>query len=191
MRPRLLRHTSSQPPSHSAPPPPETCRPPSSRASSPASSTAHPLPTRVASYIWQPRERGLPMVIYGITLAGGPALAPVIEGALCSSESHTGWRWTEYLTLIVMVVQLAVDVLFLDESYAPRLLASKARRLLEETGNFALHAVVSSMSMYSCVCTPANTANASSTRNVVLQRRNCCVITFSGRSRCCPRRFAC
>lgn len=81
------------------------------------------------------------MVIYGITLAGGPALAPVIEGALCSSESHTGWRWTEYLTLIVMVVQLAVDVLFLDESYAPRLLASKARRLLEETGNFALHAV--------------------------------------------------
>lgn len=83
------------------------------------------------------------MVIYGITLAGGPAVAPVIGGALCSAEPRTGWRWTEYLTGIVMMVQVAVDALFLDESYAPRLLVNKARRLREESGNFALHAMVS------------------------------------------------
>lgn len=97
----------------------------------------------VMADIWQPRERGLPMVIYGVTLAGGPAIAPVIGGALCSAEPRTGWRWTEYLTGIVMMVQLLVDVFFLDESYAPRLLVNKARRRREESGNFALHAMVS------------------------------------------------
>ena len=97
----------------------------------------------VIADIWQPRERGLPMVIYGVTLAGGPAVAPVIGGALCSAEPQTGWRWTEYLTGILMMLQVVVDAFFLDETYAPRLLVDKARRLREKTGNFALHATVS------------------------------------------------
>ena len=96
----------------------------------------------VMADIWQPRERGLPMVIYGVTLAGGPAMAPVIGGALCAAEPQTGWRWTMYLTGMVMMVQLVAGVIFLDESYAPRLLVGKARRLREETGNFALHSLV-------------------------------------------------
>ena len=112
----------------------------------------------VMADIWQPRERGLPMAIYGVTLAGGPAIAPIIGGALCSAQSHPGWRWTEYLKGIVIVVQLAADVLLLDESYAPKLLVDKARRLRETTGNFALHAMVSTISklrsyrLYGCVC---------------------------------------
>lgn len=111
----------------------------------------------VMADIWQPRERGLPMVIYGVTLAGGPAIAPVIGGALCSAELRTGWRWTEYLTGIIMMVQLVVDVFFLDETFAPRLLVGKARRLRQETGNFAMHAMVSSVprpascGLYSCI----------------------------------------
>lgn len=39
-----------------------------------------------------------------------------------------------------MISILIVDVIVLDESYPPRLLVFKARRLRHETGNWALHA---------------------------------------------------
>ena len=42
-----------------------------------------------------------------------------------------------------MMAQLIPDLLLCDESYAPTLLVYKARRLRQETGNWALHAKVS------------------------------------------------
>lgn len=40
----------------------------------------------------------------------------------------------------MMMFFLLLDVLVLDETYAPVLLVNKARRLRHETGNWALHA---------------------------------------------------
>lgn len=51
-----------------------------------------------------------------------------------------GWRWTEYLTGILQAVVLVIAVIFIDESYPPKLLVYKARRLRHDTGNWALHA---------------------------------------------------
>ncbi|KAJ5587703.1 Efflux pump bik6 [Penicillium hispanicum] len=91
----------------------------------------------VIADIWPPQQRGVAVVGYAITLVGGPTLGPIIGGAL--SSSYLGWRWTEYLTGIVMMAQFALDVLILDESYTPVLLSYKARRLRLETKNWALH----------------------------------------------------
>jgi len=44
------------------------------------------------------------------------------------------------VTGIMMCFFLTLDVLILDETYAPALLVVKARRLRHETGNWALHA---------------------------------------------------
>lgn len=96
----------------------------------------------VIADIWAPKQRGLAIVGYGLCICGGPAFGPVIGSAL-SSTSSLGWRWTEYITGIVMAAQLLVDVLVLEESYAPTLLVSKAHRLRFETKNWALHAKVS------------------------------------------------
>lgn len=90
--------------------------------------------------IWPPQQRGIAIVGYAITIVGGPTLGPIIGGALTSS--YLGWRWTEYLTGIVMMAQIILDVSFLDESYPPVLLAYKARRLRFAGKNFALHAKV-------------------------------------------------
>ncbi|KAJ6143843.1 hypothetical protein N7471_003296 [Penicillium samsonianum] len=87
--------------------------------------------------IWSPRQRGTPMVCYGITIAAAPTLGPIIGGAFIASGC--GWRWTEYLTGIVMMVQFLLDVLWLDESHADVLLARKAGGLRRATGNFAHH----------------------------------------------------
>lgn len=56
------------------------------------------------------------------------------------SNPSLGWRWTEYFTGIIQGAILVVDVIFIDESYPPKLLVYKARRLRHETGNWALHA---------------------------------------------------
>lgn len=55
-------------------------------------------------------------------------------------QPNLGWRWTEYFTGILQAFILVLGVIFIDESYPPKLLVYKARRLRHESGNWALHA---------------------------------------------------
>ncbi|PWY81944.1 MFS multidrug transporter [Aspergillus heteromorphus CBS 117.55] len=92
----------------------------------------------VLSDIWTAEQRGAAIVGYAMAVVGGPVLGPIVGGAIC--QSYLGWRWTEYLTGIMMMFFLTLDVIFLDESYPAVLLVHKAQRLRFETGNWALHA---------------------------------------------------
>lgn len=87
--------------------------------------------------IWSPEQRGVAIVGYAMAVVGGPVLGPIVGGAIV--QSYLRWRWTEYLTGILMLFFLTLDVIILDESYPPTLLTYKARRLRHETGNWALH----------------------------------------------------
>ncbi|KAL4752524.1 hypothetical protein BDW72DRAFT_63825 [Aspergillus terricola var. indicus] len=88
--------------------------------------------------IWTAEERGAAIVGYAMAVVGGPVLGPIVGGAI--SQSYLGWRWTQYITGIMMMLFLTLDVLYIDESYPNTLLVYKARRLRFETGNWALHA---------------------------------------------------
>ncbi|KAF2089566.1 putative MSF drug transporter, partial [Saccharata proteae CBS 121410] len=88
--------------------------------------------------IWPAQQRGAAIVGYAMAVVGGPVLGPIVGGAV--TQSYLGWRWTEYLTGILMMFVLFLDILILDESYPPVLLVYKARRLRHESGNWALHA---------------------------------------------------
>ncbi|EAU38873.1 conserved hypothetical protein [Aspergillus terreus NIH2624] len=88
--------------------------------------------------IWSAEERGAAIVGYAMAVVGGPVLGPIVGGAIV--QSYLRWRWTEYITGIMMFFFLLMDVVFLDESYPPVLLVYKARRLRYDTGNWALHA---------------------------------------------------
>ncbi|CAP93140.1 Pc16g04700 [Penicillium rubens Wisconsin 54-1255] len=92
----------------------------------------------VLSDIWSPEERGAAIVGYAMAVVGGPVIGPIAGGAIV--QSNLGWRWTEYITGIMMMFFLIMDLLFVDESYPPVLLVYKARRLRFESGNWALHA---------------------------------------------------
>ncbi|MCJ1409724.1 hypothetical protein MMC19_003807 [Ptychographa xylographoides] len=87
--------------------------------------------------IWPPEVRATAIVFYAFAVVGGPVLGPIIGGAFI--VSGVSWRWTEYLTGILMLVIWTADVFVLDESYPPVLLVYKARRLRIQTGNWALH----------------------------------------------------
>lgn len=88
--------------------------------------------------IWSAEVRGAAMVLYAIAVVGGPCFGPIVGGAII--VTGTSWRWTQYVTGILMMFLEVLGVLVLDESYAPVLLVTKARRLRHESGNWALHA---------------------------------------------------
>ncbi|MCJ1479070.1 hypothetical protein MMC13_007754 [Lambiella insularis] len=92
----------------------------------------------VLADIWPATERATAIVFYAFAVVGGPVLGPIIGGAFV--QSNVSWRWTEYLTGIMMLVIWVLDMTILDESYSPVLLVYKARRLRIQTGNWALHA---------------------------------------------------
>src|SRR3569833_6883 len=66
-------------------------------------------------------------------------LGPIVSAAVVAQPS-LGWRWTEYLTGILQAFVLVFAIIFIDETYPPRLLVYKARQLRHDTGNWALHA---------------------------------------------------
>lgn len=79
------------------------------------------------------------MAGYAMAVVGGPVLGPIVSAAVTAAPS-LGWRWTEYLTGILQSFILVIAVIFIDESYPPKLLVYKSRRLRHDTGNWALHA---------------------------------------------------
>lgn len=91
----------------------------------------------VLADLFPPTQRGIAIASYAMAVVCGPVLGPIVGSALVVAD---GWRWTEYLSGIIMLVILALDVIFVDESYPPILLVYKARRLRVQSGNWALHA---------------------------------------------------
>ena len=92
----------------------------------------------VLADIWAPTQRAAAMAFYALAVVGGPLFGPIIGGAFV--VSGVNWRWVQFLSGIFMAVIWILDILILDESYPPALLAHKARRLRIKTGNWALHA---------------------------------------------------
>ncbi|RVX66009.1 hypothetical protein B0A52_09936 [Exophiala mesophila] len=93
----------------------------------------------VLSDLFPSSQRGIAIAAYAMAVVLGPAFGPIVSSALVVQPSLR-WRWTEYFTGIIQLVVLFADIIILDESYPPRLLVYKARRLRHQSGNWALHA---------------------------------------------------
>ncbi|PHH86946.1 hypothetical protein CDD83_9545 [Cordyceps sp. RAO-2017] len=89
--------------------------------------------------LYSPAWRGIAMAGYAMSVVGGPVIGPIVSAALVQDRS-LGWRWTQYVTGILQASLLLLAILLIDESYPPKLLVYKARRLRLQSGNWALHA---------------------------------------------------
>jgi hypothetical protein len=58
-----------------------------------------------------------------------------VIGAYIGYEQDISWRWTEWITLILIGVTFTLILLFKRESFAPRLLHYKAQHFRKLTGN--------------------------------------------------------
>ncbi|KAK7730701.1 hypothetical protein SLS57_001532 [Botryosphaeria dothidea] len=89
----------------------------------------------VLSDCWRPSERGKGFSIYQLAPVLGPALGPIAGGFI---SQYTTWRWTFWsITLLNVFIQI-LGAIFLRETYAPRILLLKARKLRARTGNQSL-----------------------------------------------------
>ena len=82
-------------------------------------------------------QRGKAIAIYSLAPLIGPAAGPVAGGFIAGNIS---WRWVFWIVSIADAVVQISGLFFLQETWAPKLLEAKARRLRKETGNSALYA---------------------------------------------------
>lgn len=85
----------------------------------------------VISDMFSKHQIGIPMTIYTTAAFTGPAIGPLISGAL----SKHSYRWTFVVMIIESALFLALFVVAFKETYKPVLLLRKAKRLREETGD--------------------------------------------------------
>ncbi|KAF2099054.1 MFS general substrate transporter [Rhizodiscina lignyota] len=82
--------------------------------------------------MFRTEERGAAMAIWSIGPLLGPVIGPVAGSYLSQAK---GWHWDFWLITILGGTITIFMMIFLRETYAPRILELKARRLRKETGN--------------------------------------------------------
>jgi multidrug resistance protein len=88
------------------------------------------------SDLWEAERRAQALAMYTSGPLLGPALGPIVGAYVAQRVS---WRWVFWVISIASGCFQVIALLFLSESYPPRLLYMKAERLRRETVNQALH----------------------------------------------------
>ncbi|KAK4456448.1 putative transporter [Cladorrhinum samala] len=82
--------------------------------------------------LWRNEERGVPMAAFSAAPFMGPAIGPLIGGFLSDAA---GWRWLYWIQLIFAFVIWVLITFTVPETYAPTILAARAKKLREQTGD--------------------------------------------------------
>lgn len=98
--------------------------------------TASVLGGGVLSDVWLPHQRGRGLSVYSLAPNLGPALGPLLGGWIAE---YSTWRWGFWSVAAANAAVQFTTFIWLRETYAPKLLADKAARLRQETGNMDLH----------------------------------------------------
>jgi len=72
------------------------------------------------------------MAVYSLAPLLGPAIGPIVGGFI---SENTTWRWVFYATSIATGVIQIAGVLFLRETYGPRILKARAKKTRKATGD--------------------------------------------------------
>lgn len=102
---------------------------------------------------WKKEERGTATAIYSLAPFLGPAIGPIgglkptphkveysdIDIAGGYLAQYMNWRWIFWVVSIADAGVQVLAFLFLSETYAPKILHVKAKRLRTTTGNHSLH----------------------------------------------------
>ena len=89
--------------------------------------------------LWDPVGRGYALCVFSGATFIGPAMGPIV-GSFTVENQKLGWRWTAWITAIISLTLGLVALFIIPETFAPRLLHDKAKKLRFETKNWALHA---------------------------------------------------
>lgn len=88
--------------------------------------------------LWDPIPRSYAICVFAAGGFAGPVAGPIAGGFI--TESHLGWRWTSWITLIMAGLFGVIGWFVVPETSAARILQLRAARLRKETGNSQYHA---------------------------------------------------
>lgn len=81
--------------------------------------------TGTISDVWKPDKKGFPMAAFITSVQMGPALGPLIGGAVVV---HFSWRWTQWVILFALTFVLALT-LGMSETYKKVILINRSKKL--------------------------------------------------------------
>ncbi|KAK8854610.1 hypothetical protein IAR55_003349 [Kwoniella newhampshirensis] len=81
--------------------------------------------------IWEGDHRGQAMSLFSVAPFAGPSIGPIVAGFI--EVSGTNWRWVYWILTMFAGFCFVVIVIFVPETYAPKLLAVKAKKLRKDT----------------------------------------------------------
>lgn len=87
---------------------------------------------------FDPVNRGVALCLFGSATFIGPTMGPIMGGFI--TMSYLGWRWTQWITMIMAALFGTIGLFVIPETYAPVLLQRKAKNLRYETRNWAIRA---------------------------------------------------
>lgn len=87
--------------------------------------------------LWDPIPRAYAICIFAAGGFAGPVAGPVVGGFI--TDSHLGWRWTSWITLIMAGLFGSIGWFVIPETSASRILQLRAAKLRKETGNSDFH----------------------------------------------------
>jgi len=82
--------------------------------------------------LWNPAQRAYAFPVYAIPAFAGPMIGQIVGSYVPTS---LGWRWLEWIMLIMGSLVLFIVLLLQPETYGNLILQWKARILWQETGN--------------------------------------------------------
>ncbi|WFD06266.1 hypothetical protein MVES1_001611 [Malassezia vespertilionis] len=100
-----------------------------------------PMGGSAVSDMFDLHERGFAMSLYTIAPVLGPCMGPLVAGWIIQGWSPSKWPWIFWTSTMMAGVIMIVGLLFMRETYAPRLLREKARKLRESTGDNRYHSI--------------------------------------------------
>ncbi|KIN05524.1 hypothetical protein OIDMADRAFT_38051 [Oidiodendron maius Zn] len=89
---------------------------------------------------WDPVDRGVAVCVFAAATFIGPVAGPIMGGFI--TQSHLGWRWTAWITLIMAAFFGTLGIFIVPETAHGRLLQIRAQKLRLKTKNWAIHAKV-------------------------------------------------
>lgn len=132
------------------------------------------IPGTLAS-IWRTEERGNKVALFSLVAVLGTVGAPLYNGYIVQyTDNGKGWRWVEWVQLIVNGSVLCIELLLLRETRGSVILTRKARKLRKQTGDERFRAAAE-------IETPSikKLLHASTTRAAILLVREPVVLFFS------------
>ncbi|KAI9663806.1 MAG: hypothetical protein M1821_007296, partial [Bathelium mastoideum] len=101
------------------------------------------LNAAMAGDMFRREERGSAITVISMAPLIGPTFGPTFGGLLAQ---YKGWRWTFWFIAILSAAVELLLLIFLRETYAPKVLETKVKKMRKATGNQSLRSKFSTSS---------------------------------------------